>query len=59
MNTPNSNNRQQGGNNVHDDNYYKYKAAKYHYKIQEELKKRKLNGQPIPNEYEYYLKAFN
>jgi predicted nucleic acid-binding Zn-ribbon protein len=42
-----------------DDNYYLYKAKKYHYKIQKKLKSMQQEGKTIPSEYKFYLKDFN
>jgi hypothetical protein len=37
---------------------YEYKARKYHYKIQNELKKRMRDGKACPLEYESFLQDF-
>lgn len=51
---------QSSSNVVKDDNYYRYKAEKYHYKIQQKLKKDFVaNNKPIPNGYEQYMKPFS
>lgn len=38
---------------------YKYKAKKYHYKIQQSLKQMVANGQSVPAGYEKYLMPFS
>ena len=47
-------------NTQNDDNdaLYKYKARKYHYKIQQSLKQMLANGQTVPVGYEKYLMPF-
>lgn len=37
---------------------YRYKAMKYHMKIQQKLKEMIANGQRVPAGYEGYLKPF-
>jgi hypothetical protein len=38
--------------------HYKYKAEKYHYKIQQKLKEMQAKGKSIPEGYERYLQPF-
>lgn len=56
-------NRQYGGvsgNNMNrDEEFYKYKARKYHYKIQSTLKKMMADGKAIPAGYHAYLNNFD
>lgn len=56
-------NRQYGGaigNNMNrDEEFYKYKARKYHYKIQSTLKKMMSEGKAIPDGYHAYLNNFD
>lgn len=60
-----STNNMQGGNtfdNTNNENkeaLYKYKARKYHYKIQQALKQMLANGQSVPAGYEKYLQPFS
>jgi hypothetical protein len=44
--------------NTKDDGYYRYKARKYHMKIQQKLKKMMFEGQACPAGYEKYLGSF-
>lgn len=46
---------QSGGNNT---DFYRYKAEKYHTKIQAKLKTMIQNGQSCPAGYEQYLQPF-
>ncbi len=61
----NTNNNMHGGNtfdNTQNDDkeaLYKYKARKYHYKIQQSLKQMLANGQTVPAGYEKYLMPFS
>lgn len=53
-------------NNVHQDpnepdkneDYYRYKAKKYHYKCQQKLRAMMADGKPCPAGYESYLRPF-
>lgn len=61
---PTMNNSTGGSSNsiqsqMHDNDYYKYKAMKYHYKIQNVLKKMMADGKSIPDEYMQYLNDFD
>ena len=49
------------GNNTNEntDEHYRYKARKYHYKIQQKLKEMQTQGKAVPQGYEQYLKPFN
>lgn len=46
-------------NAIKNDEYYLYKAKKYHYKIQKKLLSMKKKGKEIPDEYKQYLQDFN
>jgi hypothetical protein len=48
---------QHGGGD--DDEFYRYKARKYHYKIQHKLKEIMQSGGSCPAGYADYLKPFN
>jgi len=48
-------NVQKGGN---DEEYYRYKARKYHYKCQTKLKEMQSQGKSVPSGYEKYLGPF-
>jgi hypothetical protein len=56
-----NNQHQQGGDPLNQDKeaLYKYKAKKYHYKIQQALKTMLANGQSVPAGYEKYLTPFS
>lgn len=41
-----------------DEGTLRYKAMKYHYKIQSKLHEMQKQGRPIPNGYHMYLKPF-
>ena len=41
-----------------DESTLRYKAMKYHYKIQSKLHEMQKQGRPIPNGYQMYLKPF-
>lgn len=41
-----------------DEDTYRYKAKKYHYKIQHKLKQMQSEGKSIPQGYEIYLQPF-
>ena len=45
--------------NKDNDEHYRYKAKKYHYKIQQKLKEMQTQGKAIPQGYEQYLKPFS
>jgi len=49
-----------GGNNpqLGTEEYYKYKAKKYHYKCQQKLRAMMADGKPCPAGYESYLQPF-
>jgi hypothetical protein len=51
-----------GGNVLNESNdnndYYQYKAKKYHYKCQMKLKEMQSQGKSVPSGYEKYLKPF-
>jgi len=53
---PVKNNTFKGG--APDEEHYRYKAKKYHYKIQQKLKEMQTQGKAIPQGYEQYLKPF-
>lgn len=47
-----------GGNGDDDENYFRQKAEKYHYKIQQKLNQRMARGAKCPVGYEQYLQPF-
>lgn len=47
-----------GGNGANNEEYYRYKARKYHYKCQNKLKLMQTAGKVVPQEYEQYLRPF-
>lgn len=61
----NSVNNIHGGNtvnntqNIDQEALYKYKAKKYHYKIQQALKQMLANGKSVPDGYDKYLQPFS
>ena len=59
MNPQRIKNARGGAAKNEDQDFYKYKAKKYHYKIQQKLKEMRSQGKTFPVEYEQYLKPFS
>lgn len=58
LNTVNTTNTKTTNTANNTEELYKYKAKKYHYKIQHKLKEMQSAGKTIPEGYEQYLLPF-